>query len=170
MKVIQYRRKREGKTNYNTRLKLLLSRKPRLIIRKSLNNIYAQIAEYDQKGDKIIVAANSKELKKLGWEEHPSNIPSAYLVGLLIGKKAKEKGINEAVLDIGFNMSSKGSKIYSCLKGAIEAGLNVPHSDKVLPDDERVLGKHIQGKEIEQKVNEIKQKIKGQNHEKYHLS
>jgi large subunit ribosomal protein L18 len=31
-----FRRRREGKTNYTKRLKLLLSRKPRLVVRKSL--------------------------------------------------------------------------------------------------------------------------------------
>ena len=42
-KTIYYRRKRSGLTNYKKRLSLLLSKKPRLVIRKSLNNMVAQV-------------------------------------------------------------------------------------------------------------------------------
>ena len=41
-----YRRKREGKTDYRKRLRLLLSGKPRLVIRRSLRDISAQVIEY----------------------------------------------------------------------------------------------------------------------------
>ena len=37
-KVIKYKRKRTGKTNYKKRLSILKSKKHRLVIRKSLNN------------------------------------------------------------------------------------------------------------------------------------
>ena len=43
MKHIEFRRKREGKTDYKRRLRLLLSNKPRLVIRVSLKNIIIQI-------------------------------------------------------------------------------------------------------------------------------
>ena len=45
---IKFRRKREGKTDYRKRLKLLLGGKPRLVVRKSLKNITAQIAVYSK--------------------------------------------------------------------------------------------------------------------------
>ena len=89
IKKVNYRRKREGKTNYKKRLKLLLSKKPRLVIRRSLNNISLQIIEYQTNGDKIIVGTNSSELKKMGWTANTGNIPAAYLTGLLLAKKAK---------------------------------------------------------------------------------
>lgn len=141
--AVQFRRKIEGKTNYRKRLKLLLSNKLRLVVRRSLNNISAQIIEHHPKGDKIIVSAHSMELKKFGWKTSGGNIPSAYLVGLLIGKKAKEKGIKEAVLDLGLNSSVKGSRTYALLRGALDSGLGVPCSNNILPDEERIKGKHI---------------------------
>lgn len=143
MHAVQFRRKREGKTNYRKRLKMLLSGRLRLVIRKSLNNISAQIIEYHPGGDMVVACANSAELKKFGWKTNGGNIPSAYLVGLLIGKKAKEDGIKEAVVDIGLYCSTKNSRIYALVKGALDGGLSVPCSPDVLPDDERVKGKHI---------------------------
>ena len=47
----------------------------------------------------------------------------------------------EAVLDIGRH--PKSSRLFAALKGAVDAGLSVPHSEKVLPSDERIKGKHI---------------------------
>ena len=140
---VQFRRKREGKTDYRKRLRILLSQKPRLVVRKSLKNINAQIVSYDIKGDKVIVAANSRELEKLGWNVHKANLPAAYLTGLLIGIKAKKHKIKELVLDIGLHTSGKGVKAYACLKGVIDAGLEIPHSDQILPSMERIRGEHI---------------------------
>ncbi len=141
--VVPHRRRREGKTNYRKRLKLLLSGKPRLVVRKSLRHMRAQIIEYDPKGDRTIVSATTEELKKFGWNLPTGNTPAAYLVGLLIGKRALEKGIKEAVLDIGLHSSVKGSRLYAVLKGALDAGLQVPHSEEILPSEERIRGEHI---------------------------
>jgi large subunit ribosomal protein L18 len=143
-RTVKYRRKREGKTDYKKRIRILLSSKPRLVVRKSLKYITAQIIKYDGKGDKVIVTARSSELKKEGWNYNYSNTPSAYLTGLLIAKKAKEKKITEAILDIGLNKSVPGSKLYAVLKGAVDNGLNIPHSDNVLPKEDRLNGKHIE--------------------------
>src|SRR3989338_9781987 len=140
---VQFRRKREGKTDYRKRLRILLSQKPRLVVRKSLKNINAQIVSYDIKGDKVIAAANSRELEKLGWNVHKANLPAAYLTGLLIGIKAKKHKIKELVLDIGLYTSGKGVKAYACLRGVIDAGLEIPHSDQILPSMERIRGEHI---------------------------
>ena len=62
-----FKRKRLGKTDYRKRLKLLLANKSRLVVRKSLKSILAQIVEYGEKGDKIVVSAHSSELKKYGY-------------------------------------------------------------------------------------------------------
>ena len=141
--VLPHRRRREGKTNYRTRLKLLLSEKPRLVVRKSLKHMRAQIVVYDPKGDKTLVSASSEELKKFGWNVPTGNVPAAYLVGLLIGKRAVAKGIKEAVLDIGLYRATKGSRLFAVLKGALDAGLKVPHSDEILPSEDRASGMHI---------------------------
>src|SRR3989338_4098840 len=141
--TVAFRRKREGKTHYKKRLKLLTSGKPRLVVRKSLNNIQASIIKYDLKGDIVLVSAHSSELVKLGWKLNRGNIPSAYLVGILLGKKAKNKGIGEAILDIGLNKSVKGSRLYAVLAGALDAGLNIPYDKEILPSMDRIIGEHI---------------------------
>lgn len=149
---IQYRRKRDGKTHYQKRLKVLLSGKPRLVVRPFLRNILAQIIVYEPKGDKVIAAASAKEIEALGWKGNKGNIPAAYLTGLLLGKKAKEKGIKEAILDSGLKKPTKGSRIYACLKGVVDTGLDIPHEAKIFPSAER-----IEGKDIAAYANNLKQ-------------
>ena len=60
-----------------------------------------------------------------------------------MGKKAISAGNHEAVLDIGLAASSPGSRVFSALKGMIDAGLDIPHGASVLPSEERLSGKHI---------------------------
>ncbi len=140
---VPYRRRREGKTNYRKRLKLLVSRKPRLIVRITNSRIIAQVAEYTPVGDRIIVSVDSSMLTKYGWKGDLNNTPAAYLTGLLIGKKALETGVKETVLDIGLKTPTKGSRVFAVLRGAVESGLEVPHSPEVFPDDHRIRGEHI---------------------------
>ena len=143
--TVQYRRKREGKTNYKKRLRLLLSGTPRLVIRRSLRNITAQVIQFSQKGDVVLVTATSKELPSLGWGYGTSNCPAAYLTGLLLAKKAKEKKITELIVDAGLYPSTPQSRIYAVVKGCVEGGIQVPCDKEVLPSDDRVLGRHIAG-------------------------
>jgi len=138
-----YKRKKLGLTDYKSRLRLILSKKPRLVIRKSLNKFIAQLIIYDKNGDKILKSLNTNNLKKFGWNYHKGNMPSAYLLGLLIGLETKKLKINDVVLDIGLNESIKKSSLYSVLKGALDSGLNIPHNKEVLPDEDRIKGKHI---------------------------
>ncbi|MBS3098189.1 50S ribosomal protein L18 [Candidatus Woesearchaeota archaeon] len=140
---VPFKRKRLGRTNYKKRLKILLFGKLRLVVRKSLDNIMAQIIEYNPEGDKVILAAHSRELDKLGWKINKGNIPTAYLVGLLLGQKAKRQKIEELVLDLGLNDSIRGCRIYAVLKGLIDAGIRIPHSEEILPSKERTEGIHI---------------------------
>jgi large subunit ribosomal protein L18 len=138
-----FNRRRKGKTNYKKRLKLLVSKTPRLVVRKSLNYITAQIINFGPKGDITLASATSKELKKLRWKFSFDTVPAAYLTGLLLGKKAREKGISEAILDSGLYPSTKGSRIYAVVKGAIDAGLKVPVNPEVFPIEDRLTGKHL---------------------------
>lgn len=140
---VSFRRKRQGRTNYRKRLKILLSNKFRFVIRKSLKNFQASVIEYSPKGDRILFTISSNTLNKLGWNYGGGNLPSAYLVGLLAGKEAIKKGIREAVLDVGFNISTKGSSLYAALAGAIDAGLKIPLNTEILPSKERIAGEHI---------------------------
>ena len=129
--AVPFRRKRQGKTYYKKRLRILSSNKPRFVARKSLKNLQISIVEYSQNGDKVIFTVSSNVLAKFGWKGDSGNLSSAYLVGLITGKKSLEKGIREAILDLGFYNSTKGSRLYAVLKGSIDAGLDIPHSKQV---------------------------------------
>jgi large subunit ribosomal protein L18 len=159
MKLLQFRRRREEKTDYKRRLALLKSKKTRVVVRKSLSNITVQFVDYFTDGDKTLAGATSAELKKYGWTS-TGNVPAAYLTGLLAGKKAKAKNVNEAVLDLGIQIKTKGSRLYAALKGVIDAGINVPHSPEILPSEDRLSGKHIKGMDAK-KFIEAKKKIVG---------
>ncbi len=141
--TVPFRRKREGRTYYKKRLKIIISNKCRLVVRKSLKNICASIVKYSPEGDKVLIAVSSSSLGKLGWKGGTGNLPSAYLTGLLAGKKSIENGIKEAVLDIGFSNSVKGSRLYAALAGALDSGLRIPFNAEVLPPTERISGEHI---------------------------
>lgn len=167
---IAFKRKRKGKTDYGKRLRLIASHKPRFVVRKTNKNLIAQIIEFHPEGDKVLVSAHTNELKKFGWISSKSNIPAAYLAGLLAGVKAKKSKIKDAVLDIGLYTPVKGSVIFAALKGAVDAGLSIPHSEDVFPSEERVSGKHIVSNEktkftkydpkaITKNFHEVKDKI-----------
>jgi large subunit ribosomal protein L18 len=155
---IHFRRRREGKTNYKKRLKLLLSEKPRLVYRKTLKYIIGQIINFDKKGDVTLVGITSKILKKYGWKFACDNTPASYLTGYLLGKMALSKGIKEAVLDIGLYTSTKGGRMYAFAKGAIDAGLNVPCDEEMFPSEDRIKGLHI-SEEVAKNFEEVKKNI-----------
>jgi large subunit ribosomal protein L18 len=155
---IHFRRRREGKTNYKKRLKLLLSEKPRLVYRKTLKYIIGQIINFDKKGDVTLVGITSKILKKYGWKFACDNTPASYLTGYLLGKMALSKGVKEAVLDIGLYTSTKGGRMYAFVKGAIDAGLNVPCSEEMFPSEYRIKGLHI-SEEVAKNFEEVKRNI-----------
>jgi large subunit ribosomal protein L18 len=80
---VPLRRRREGKTDYQARKALVLSGKPRLVTRSTVKNVVAQIVVAKPRGDEVLVAAHSRELKKYGWKAPTANVPAAYLTGLL---------------------------------------------------------------------------------------
>jgi large subunit ribosomal protein L18 len=141
---VPYRRRREGKTEYEARKALVLAGKPRLVVRSAIKNVVAQISVAKPGGDEVLVSAQSGELtKKYGWKAPRGNLPAAYLTGLLCGLKAKAQGVEEAILDIGLSSPSKGAKVFAVLKGVLDAEVNVPHSEEKLPEEDRIEGKHI---------------------------
>lgn len=154
-----FRRRREGKTDYKKRLKLLLSKKPRFVVRRSLRYITVQVVAFKPDGDLTLIHVNSKILKKHGWVFACDNLPSAYLTGFIAGKKAVRK-VREAILDSGLYTSTPGSRIYAAVKGAIDAGLKIPVDEKMLPSEERIKGKHI-SEAMAKKVEEIKAGLGG---------
>lgn len=142
-KQVLYRRKREQRTNYNKRLKLLLSSKPRLVVRFSNKQIRAQLVTFMPNHDHIVYALDSSSLRKFGWSYSLNNLPAAYLLGLLFGKNVLQKGQMEAVMDTGFLHPLSGGKLYAFVKGVIDAGLQVPMGEGIFPSEERIMGKHI---------------------------
>lgn len=140
---VEYKRKREGKTDYKQRLLMIKSRLPRFVVRKTLKHIQIQIIEYSQKGDQIKASSHTAELKKLGWKGATANTTAAYLCGMLIAKKAKDKKITDCISDLGKYTSVKGSILYAAIKGAIDGGLKIPCSPTVFPTENRIKGDHI---------------------------
>ncbi|MFW9769377.1 MAG: 50S ribosomal protein L18 [Candidatus Thorarchaeota archaeon] len=140
---VKLRRRREGKTNYYRRRRLLQSRSPRLVVRKTNSATIVQVINATVIGDSTVASAISTELSNHGWVAGTGNLPSAYLTGLLAGLRAKNRGVKEAILDVGLNPPVKGSRVYAALKGAVDAGLDVPHDPEVLPDESRITGEHI---------------------------
>ena len=140
---VPMRRRREARTNYHQRLRLLKSGKPRLVARKSNRHIRAQLILTGPQGDETIASATSEDLAEYGWEAPTGNLPAAYLTGLLAGKRAMEAGLESAVLDIGLNTATPGNKVFAVQEGVIDAGLEVPHNDEVFAEWDRTRGEHI---------------------------
>ena len=141
---IPYRRRRGGKTDYKARRALVLSKIPRLIVRSSLKHMTVQIVEAQPNGDRVIASANSRELiNAYDWKGSCSNLPSAYLTGFLCGLRAMRKDVKKAILDIGLFYPTKGSRLFASLKGATDAGMEIPCEKEKLPDEKRVSGQHI---------------------------
>jgi len=139
---VPFQRRKHGKTDYKKRRALVLSGKPRLVARFSLRNVVAQIVVAKPYGDEVLVSTHSRELtKKYGWKAPDGNLPSAYLTGFLCGSKAK--GMKEAILDVGLHSPTKGAKTFALLKGVVDAGIKIPHSEEKLPSEERIKGGHI---------------------------
>jgi large subunit ribosomal protein L18 len=140
---VPMRRRREVRTDYHQRLRLLKSGKPRLVARVSNQHARAQLVTLGSDGDETIAKARSAELEEYGWEAPTGNLPAAYLTGLLVGNRAIDAGLSEAVLDIGLHSATPGAKVFAIQEGAIDAGLSVPHNDAVFADWERTRGDHI---------------------------
>ena len=141
---VKFRRRREGKTNYYKRRIMVISGKPRLVVRFSNRYVVAQVVVSAPQGDFTVAEASSRELvKKFGWLGGSGNTPAAYLVGLLIGYRALSRGIKLAILDVGLHRVTKGGRLFAVVKGAVDAGLEVPHDEEVLPSEDRISGEHI---------------------------
>ena len=153
---VKPRRHRTGITDYRKRLNLLKSKKTRIVVRKSLRNIQVQFVEYHQDGDRILTSVTTQELiKKFNWNFSTASTSAAYAIGLLAGKKAKDLGITEGIVDIGRYRPTVGSKLFAVVKGVVDAGIQCPHNESMLPSEERILGKHL-NKDIQPLITKIK--------------
>ena len=91
---VKFRRRREGKTDYYARRRLVQqdknkydSKKYRLVVRRTNKKIITQIIYATIKGDKVLCQADSKELRRFGLEAGLTNYAAAYATGLLIARR-----------------------------------------------------------------------------------
>jgi len=95
---VKYRRRREGKTDYYSRKRLVVqdknkynSPKYRLVVRKSNKEITCQIVFASLSSDRVLSAAYSRELKRYGILGGYSNYAAAYATGLLLARRVLKK-------------------------------------------------------------------------------
>jgi len=158
----KYRRRREGKTNYHKRLKLVQSGKTRVIIRRSNNGMTVQFADYVATGDKVLAGATAKDVRAAGCTTvSAKSLPGSYLTGYIAGLRAKKAGVTYAIVDLGMQTSTKGNRLYAAIKGAVDAGLDIPVSEDMFPSQERLSGSHIAAhRNVTIKLDELKTKAK----------
>jgi len=155
--TVPFRRKRDGLTNYRKRLALIKSGKVRLVIRRSHKKVTVQFISFEPKGDNVMITVQSGALLSKGWKGSTGNIPASYTTGFLAGSKAKELGVKTAVVDLGLHKSTKGSRLYAAVKGAIDAGISIAVDEKMLPNQDTLNGKFT----LSQQTQTILQSIGG---------
>ncbi|KAL6578193.1 60S ribosomal protein L5 [Orobanche minor] len=149
----------EGKTDYRARIRLINQDKNKYNTPKyrfTNKDIVAQIVSASITGDMILAAAYSHELPHYGLEVGLTNYAAAYCTGLLLARRVLKtldmddeyQGNQEAtgedysvepgacrrpfrvLLDVGLLKTTTGNRIFGALKGALDGGLDIPHSDK----------------------------------------
>jgi len=151
-----YARKRlviQDKNKYNTP-------KYRLIVRFSNKDITCQVAYARIEGDVVVCAAYAHELPKYGVKVGLTNYAAAYCTGLLLARRLLKKfnldtiyeGNDEingdeylveaedgqpapfrCYLDVGLARTTTGARVFGAMKGAVDGGLEIPHSTKRFP-------------------------------------
>lgn len=149
MKTIRRRRK-ENKTDYLKRLKLLKSGKPRMVFRRTNKYIIAQYVESHEAQDKIVFGVNSKDLLKYGWTESAKgslkSITASYLTGYLAGKTILDKKLETPIVDFGMVQTLHKTKVYAFLKGLIDSGIEISCDEECFPEESRIKGEHMKNK------------------------
>jgi len=164
---VKFKRRREGKTDYYARKRLIFQDKNkyntpkyRLIVRLSNRDVTAQIAYSRIEGDRVVCAAYSHELPKYGIKVGLTNYAAAYCTGLLVARRILQKlgldslysgctevtgeeynveplddgpGAFRCFLDVGLARTTTGARVFGAMKGAVDGGLNIPHSVKRFP-------------------------------------
>lgn len=95
---VKYRRRREGKTDYYARQRLITQDKNkyntpkyRLVVRFTNKDVIAQIAYSKLEGDHILSAAYAHELPNYGVKVGLTNYAACYCTGLLIARRVLTK-------------------------------------------------------------------------------
>ena len=160
---IQKRRRREGKTDYSNRIKLLKSGKPRIVFRKTNKYFLVQYVTSKEAQDKVELNFTSKELLEFGWPKEFNSelksIPASYLTGFLTGKKIVQKKLEQPILDFGMIRMLHKTKVYGFLKGLIDSGIKISCKEEAFPEEARIKGESLKNKipfeEIKSKLEKI---------------
>ncbi|KAH9793985.1 60S ribosomal protein L5-2 [Citrus sinensis] len=160
---VKYKRRREGKTDYRARIRLINQDKNkyntpkyRFVVRFTNKDITAQIISASIAGDIVLASAYAHELPRYGLEVGLTNYAAAYCTGLLLARRvlkmlemdAEYEGNVEAtgedysveptenrrpfraLLDVGLVKTTTGNRVFGALKGSLDGGLDIPHSEK----------------------------------------
>jgi len=95
---VKYKRRREGKTDYRARKRLVAQDKNkynspryRFVVRFSNKEVTTQIVYSTIAGDKVVAAAYSRELTRFGAPGGLTNYAAAYATGLLVARRVLTK-------------------------------------------------------------------------------
>jgi len=143
----------QAKNKYN-------SPKYRLVVRFTNRDVICQVIYAKVVGDIVMSAAYAHELPKYGIKLGLTNYAAAYATGLLLARRLLAKlkldklytGVEEAdgevfhiedaetgprpflaLLDVGLVNTTTGHRVFGAMKGAVDGGLRVPHSEKRFP-------------------------------------
>eukprot|EP00918_Siedleckia_nematoides_P018433 GHVU01039392.1.p1 GENE.GHVU01039392.1~~GHVU01039392.1.p1 ORF type:complete len:405 (+),score=60.21 GHVU01039392.1:2276-3490(+) len=95
---VKLRRRREGKTDYHARIRLVTqdknkygSPKYRFVVRITNKRVICQIVYATLEGDRILESADSTELHRYGVSAGLTNYAAAYCTGLLLARRLLKK-------------------------------------------------------------------------------
>lgn len=95
---VKFRRRREGKTDYYARRRLVVQEKNkyntpkyRMIVRFTNKDIICQVAYAKLEGDIVVCAAYAHELPRYGLKVGLTNYAAAYCTGLLLARRLLKK-------------------------------------------------------------------------------
>merc|ERR1739846_255047 len=114
-----FRRRREGKTDYFARKRLVIQDKNkyntpkyRMIVRTSNTDVCCQIAYARLEGDIVICAAYSHELPRYGVKVGLTNYAAAYCTGLLLARRILQKFNLDSVYEGNTNVDVHRAHIF----------------------------------------------------------
>ena len=159
---ISKRRRTEGRTDYNKRMKLLTGRAPRVLFRKTNRYIVAQYVTSSEAQDKVEIGITSSQLEEFGWPKEfggsLKSIPASYLTGLLLGKEISNKKLETPIVDLGMVKAIAKNKVFAFIKGLVDAGIEIKCDKENFPEEEKLQGKNLK-KDFSGIFKTIKSKI-----------
>jgi len=135
---VKYRRRREGKTDYYARKRLVTQAKNkynapkyRLVVRFTNKDIICQIIYARLTGDFVLAAARSAELPRYGIKHGLTNWTAAYATGLLVARRAltklnladKYEGVAEPTGEISLTQALDDEDAPRPFKAYLDVGL-----------------------------------------------